>query len=112
MEKPESNQEEKPKWFTCDIFFNQQKIKGMFIEPHFKIAHPEFTSEFIAQFVIESLTQEKNLEPIKWHGMHKRDVFALIKYPYRGKKYNLIFWYENHDPNVLWIRDFYRNSNK
>jgi hypothetical protein len=44
--------------------------------------------------------------------MHKRDVFALIKYPYQGKKYNLIFWYENNNPNVLWIKDFYRNSNK
>jgi hypothetical protein len=32
----------------------------MFIEPHFQISHPEFTYEFIAQFVVESLTQEKN----------------------------------------------------
>jgi hypothetical protein len=37
----------------------------MFIEPHFKISHPEFTYEFIAHFVIESLSKEKNLEPIK-----------------------------------------------
>jgi len=51
--------------FTCNITFNQRKIKGMFIEPHFKKSHPEFTYKFIANFVIESLSKEKNLEPIK-----------------------------------------------
>lgn len=112
MDKKEESEAEKPQWFPCQIDFNRRQIKGMFIESHFKISHPEFTYEFIAKFVIESLTKEKNLEPIKWHGANKKDVFALIKYFYQDKKYNLIFWFENNDPNILWIRDFYQNSNK
>jgi hypothetical protein len=106
------NEVEKPQWFPCQLTFNQKEIAGMFIEPHFKIFHPEFTYEFVAKFVIESLTKEKNLEPIKWHGAHKRDVFALIKYSYQDKKYNLIFWFENSNPNILWIKNFHQNSNK
>jgi hypothetical protein len=78
------NEVEKPQWFSCRLTLNQKEIAGMFIEPHFKISHPEFTYEFVAKFVIESLTKEKNLEPTKWHGAHKRDVFALIKVSLSG----------------------------
>jgi len=49
----------------------------------------------------------KGFNPYEWVGQEKREVFRW-HVVYQDKKYRLIFWYENNNPQGLWIRNCYR----
>ncbi|MCE8162891.1 MAG: tRNA lysidine(34) synthetase TilS [Candidatus Moeniiplasma glomeromycotorum] len=44
-------------------------------------------------------------EPSQKHG--NREVFIEEKVPYQNRDYLLVFWFENHNSDWLWVRNCY-----
>jgi hypothetical protein len=89
--------------YSCDFLFNNRKITKFTLTDHYQENHPELTKELIYEIFLK-LAEEEKIEPTKYLG--KRKVYKWEKF-YQNKEYRLIFWFDDHNPHGLWIRNCY-----
>ena len=84
------------------LIINKKKINKITITDHTwrKKGREKITKELILDILKEKL----NGKMIKPTNYPKRKVFKRKGIDYRNKKYKIVFWFENTDPNWLWIR--------
>jgi len=60
--------------------------------------------EKIAKGLILNVLKKLNGRKVKPTNYPKRKVFKRERIDYRGKKYKIVFWFENNNPDWIWVR--------
>ena len=87
--------------YPLRIRFNKKKIIEATITDHYQKEHPEITNELIMELLVKM--DGEILKPIEYPD---KNVYKWEK-DYKGKRYRLIFWYNNNNSQGLWIRNCY-----
>ncbi len=60
--------------------------------------------EKITKELILNVLKRLNGRKVKPTNYPKRKVFKRERIDYQDKKYKIVFWFENNDPNWIWVR--------
>ena len=86
--------------------FNFRTITKITITDHiWKKKDREWITPELILDIFRTNLNGTNREPSKKHG--NREVFVEEEVPYSDKNYCLIFWFENSNPDWLWVRNCY-----
>ena len=103
-EKANNFYREKQWTYLClfKLVINRKEIAKITITDHTwkKKGREKISKELILNIFKEKL----NGRIIKQTNYPKRKVFKRERIPYLGKKYKIVFWFENNNPDWLWIR--------
>jgi hypothetical protein len=86
-----------------ELILNRKKISKITVTDHTwrKKGREKITKELILAIFQEELNG-KIIKPSEYLG--NRIVYTEEKIEHQGKKYKIVFWFENNDPNWLWVR--------
>jgi len=102
-EKFSEDFQEKQWIYHClfSLVINDKEITKITITDHTwrKKGREKITKELILN-VLKKLNGRK----VKQTNYPKRKVFKRKGIDYQDKKYKIVFWFENNDPNWIWIR--------
>lgn len=90
--------------YSCHLIFNGRLITKYTITDYYRKHLKHGITRNTIKSVVKRLDGEE-LKPRKKHG--KRDAYVWEWTPYEGKEYRLIFWYDDYNPQALWIRNCY-----
>ncbi|MCE8163124.1 MAG: hypothetical protein I3274_02800 [Candidatus Moeniiplasma glomeromycotorum] len=87
--------------------FKNRIIKKITITGHTwkKKGREKITKELILEICREELNGRKRMKPEKRVG--NRDIYVRKLIPYGDKDYLLVFWFEDNNPDWIWIRNCY-----
>ena len=90
--------------YELKIIFNIREINQITITDHpwKKKGREKITKELILE-LLEKMSGQ-TLKSIKYQGRRKPYKWETT---YQGQRYRLIFWFEDDNPNHLWIRNCY-----
>ena len=85
------------------LIINDREIRRITITDHTwrKPGREKITKELILNIFKERLNGKGRIKPTNYP---KREVFKREKIDYQDKKYKIVFWFENNDPNWIWVR--------
>ncbi|KLL05218.1 MAG: hypothetical protein MRERV_3c023 [Mycoplasmataceae bacterium RV_VA103A] len=85
------------------LIINDREITKITITGHTwrKPGREKITKELILNIFKKRLNGKGRIKPTNYP---KRKVFKRERIDYQDKKYKIIFWFENNDPNWIWVR--------
>jgi len=114
LEKKEFSKDDNEWQWTYSVqfifTFKKRIIKKITVTDHpwRKKDREWITKELILNILKKELNGRKRMKPKKKVG--ERDVYVREWIPYDGKDYLLVFWFEDNNPNWLWVRNCYSIS--
>ncbi|MCE8163186.1 MAG: hypothetical protein I3273_02895 [Candidatus Moeniiplasma glomeromycotorum] len=95
--------------YSCLFTFTFQKrtIKKITITDHpwRKKGREKVTKELILNICRQELNGRKNIKPSR--RVDNRNVYVREWIPYGERDYLLVFWFEDYNPDWIWIRNCY-----
>jgi len=106
IEEKFSEKDKEWQWtYQCllTIIFNQVEISRITITDHYQQEHSDISNELILKLLTK--LNGENLKSMKYEGKRKPYEWEVI---HDEKFYILFFWFNDYNPNGLWIRNCHR----
>jgi len=104
--------QEKQLTYSClfPFTFKRRTINKITITDHpwRKKGREWMTQELVLNILVAELNGKNRMKPKKRVG--NRDIYIREWVSYREKDYLLVFWFEDNNPDWLWVRNCYQIS--
>ena len=93
--------------YSLKIEFNSIKVEKVTITEHYQEKHSKVINDELILKILENNLNGKRITPDLSY--LKKDIFVWTT-NFQEKNYRLIFWYDNEDKSILWIKNCYRKN--